>query len=295
MKSLPLKFLAPLGVSVLFASNTYATLIASDSFTTVGADAYVDDRLYGQSPTTGTNGFSGDTAWNGNFNTGDVVIDSTGLSASLAVAPTGSSVITGGASSDRTVSRTFSSFTPTDETYYYSFLVYVNTGGTSNRSAFGLAVQDLSANYSDPQTGVMVSLEGASGTAGAYSDLNLWVAGVSYDFSADLATGSTYYALVQIDNSTTGDDLITANLYASTATDFSNSLSTASATGEISSQLSSLTVLQDFGGTGTLFDEFYLGTALSDVSSTVIPEPSAFALFAGFLIFGVSLARRRRS
>jgi hypothetical protein len=288
------KTVAPLSAALLCACNTYATVIASDSFETTGTDAYADDRLYGQSPTDGTTGFDEDTAWTGNFNTGDVEIDSTGLTASLVSNASGGSATTDGASSDRTVTRELSSYTLTDSTYYFSFLFYVNEDGTSNSSAFGLSTADLTANYADPQSGVMISIEGASGTAGASSSLSLWVDGDETAFDFDLTTGTTYFALVEITNSTTGSDSVIANIYSSTATDLTVSLSSASdSSSEISDQLTSLTILQDFGGTGTLFDEFYYGTSISDVSS--IPEPSTFAMLAGIGALAMVMNRRRRS
>jgi hypothetical protein len=289
--NIKIKTLAPLGAALFLASNSYAAVIASDSFETTGTDAYSVDRLYGQSPTDGLTGFSGSTAWGGPFNTGDISINATGLTASLAAGSTGGSVVAGGAATNRVDYRTFDSFTPTNETYYFSFLFSVESGATAGaRSAFGISAGS-STEQDDPTSGVML---GINQTGTAEGTLSLWVAGNEFAFTgSDAEAGDTYFALFQIDN-VDGNDTVTANIYSSTATDFSTSLASATTSDyDISSQLAALEVQKDFGGNTIKFDEFYLGTSLSDVSS--IPEPSTFAMLAGFCAFTSVFMKRRRN
>lgn len=281
-----LLLIAPL---LLGATAVDATVIAYDHFTTTGTDAYADDRLWGQSPTAGVTGFSGSTAWGGNFNTGDIEIDATGLSASLAVGPTGGSVITDGADGDRNVYRAFDSFTTATQTYYFSFLFNVGTGGTAGaRSSLGITA-GTAPNGPDPIDGVMVGVDLTGSTS--TGTINLWVDGIEIAFSGSgITAGNTYFALVQIDNQMVGNDTITANFYSATATDFTSSLGTASTSAyDISSDLKALEIQKDSAGNFTSFDEFYFGTEISDVS--IVPEPTGIALL---LLGAFPLVVRRR-
>ncbi len=275
----------------LFSTSASATLIASDSFVTTGGDAYNVDRIYGQSPTDGTSGFDGATTWGGGFNTGDIQVNASGLTSSLSVGTGGSVLASNG--SDRNVYRAFDSFSPTDTTYYFSALFQVpNSGEATTKGAVGIASAS-SGNTADPVNGVMIGTNAKSAGTGD-NTFSLWVDGNELEMTGTYTDGTTYFGLIEINNSSSGNDTITANIYSASATDFSSSLGTATTSAyDISSELVGFEIHKDYALSNSLqYDELRFGTELSDVST--IPEPSSIMMLVmGFGLVGFMVRRRK--
>jgi len=112
---------------------------------------------------------------------------------------------------------------------------------------------------------------------------------------ADFTAGTTYLILVTITNDTSGMDTISAAVYADGLTNLATPTgTTGDVLGEISDDLERLAFTRDgpdddLSGTA-VFDEFRLGTELSDV---VVPEPSTLAALGLLGLIGFGRRRKR--
>lgn len=265
-------------LSACIAMPAHAVLIASDSFATTqgGADYNVGD-LRGQTATVGTTGYTG--AWNSGTAANQIV--STGLTHSLSPGtPLDGQIIafTGTGTAERRLSRAIN-YTPATGTYYLSSLFRKTTASTTFDMLAGLGpLESATSGWATSAATVMGIWNGAfqfSAGGGSFTELLT---------AAELTVNETFFALMQIDYSSSGADSVTVSVYNGS---------------------SSLVANQTFGGLdldgdigrfvlGTRdyspdvgVDEMRFGTQLSDV---MVPEPSTLCLTA----LGLIMALRRR-
>lgn len=265
--------------SALLALPAHAALIASDSFAaTQGGADYNVGNLGGQSATVGTTGYTG--SWNGGTAANQIV--TTGLTHSLTPGtPLDGQIVafTGTGSAERRLSRAIN-YAPTDGTYYLSSLFRKTTVTTTFDMVAGLGpLEGSTSAWSTSAATVMGIWNGAfqfSAGGGSFTELLT---------AAQLTVNETFFALMQIDYSTTGADSVTVSVYNGSSSLVANqTFGGLDLDGDIGRYvLGTHNYSPDVG-----VDEMRFGTQLSDV---MVPEPSSLSLAALGLLF---MLRRRR-
>lgn len=290
-----------------------AAPIASDSFqaTTTGTGGTYNStsnsngQVFGQNPTAAVAGFGGAWSNGNNGSTGDIRVETSGLTHPLLqgtaqdgdIYATQNNIL-------RLVNRPFTTGTSgvtgtiaaqesSSGEIWLSGLVstgQVTSGGSS--TLFGLSANTV--YNTTPSTGVMFGVD--DGALGLYVNGAL-VGGSGFS----ITTGVTYLVAIRIDFTAGGtlNDSVRMEIYSPTAT-FGNPTATITASGltinTSGSNLSYLSLSRNGATTYSSnantprFDEFRLGLLQSDVM--MIPEPSVAALLV--VALGASLIVRRR-
>lgn len=291
VRSKPLSLTLALAASVLLSPAIgFAALLASESFAVV-ASGYTVGQLYGQNPSVGLSGFTGNWTNSDVTATNSLAIETGGLTASLTPGTLrAGQASTTGTTADRAVFHQFSTtgIGTTNTTYYYSFLL--NSSHTT-RAAFGLNALGLRTPPSG--LGSLLGVNVGVTTISLVNTVVLYVNGATSTLLSNYTADTTYYVLVDITNNTAGNDLVNARLFSNTATDLLTPLGQSLAqSGEVSANLGYLGFTTDNNiGNGMNVDEFRFGTALLDVST--VPEPTTFAMLLGTLGLLTMLRRRR--
>jgi hypothetical protein len=274
MKSIIRKFLAGV-VLASTASLVSAAVIAVDQFD------YTGNNTLGGDGATNTTGWSGNwyDAGAGNFWTlAGGSLDSTGTQA---ITPTaGNRVISSGARSYRNFATSYSD--ATTQTLYMSYLVDSTTADAYKTfELFSGGTADGNRTF---QLGALSGDSGAFGnsvvTARANQD------GTTVQSLGARAAGVEFF-LVEFDLDNGGNDTI--SIWRNPGA----TLGTADATISVASIAFDRVGLASFGTGDITFDEFRFGTTLADVTTSVIPEPSTFAL-VGIALGAAFFIRRRK-
>lgn len=273
-----------------WSAVSQATSLAFDSFATEeGGSDYNVGSIQGQNPSVGLSGFTG--AWGSSSGTtAAIYVRNGGLTHSMtpgAILPGEVLPFISAGSATRRLSRAIN-YTPTDGTYYLSAL-FQKTAATSTL--------DILAGLSPAESATM------NITAGQATQVGIYNGGISFgnngtytELLSDTNTlvNETYFALLEIDFSTTGTDSVTATIFDESSTQVAMQTFTGLNLDGNIGRLAFTTAQFD---STVQADEFRFGTALADVAIFAVPEPASLALWSLLglaTVGGFWLSRRRK-
>ena len=294
----------------LAASTAHGVLIAKESFLDDGTTAgcYVNGQMTtGNNATVivGNSGFSTENAWQNG--TGSINVVGTSFSSTHlpSAALQGSMRVTSYANNAlaRNSSRQLATTPTLSATYYMSGLISFSNGSLLNDGdhvCVGFQGNDLSYNETSYSSGISYGLSRLEGL----TYLSVFAGGNIYNLLDVTGTESsvTYQVVIQLTVDSSGNDILTVGY----ADDSDESLvialsGTSVETWSGASSLSYLTAQAVTTGTSassnvpTYFDEVYLGTDLSDVTTfTSIPEASTYSWLVGVFVLAFVYRRFRR-
>jgi hypothetical protein len=172
----------------------------------------------------------------------------------------------------------------TDGTYYVSFLIRA-FNNSNTRAELNFQTDTGSTLFSIGETGAGTGQLNLNGTASTRL----------MDTGSPNAIGTDNLVVLRIGTSAAGNDTLNASFWTSGV----DTVSSEPITWDVSSSITSSALASGldirfedgFANLDVSFDELRIGSSFTDV--TAVPEPSVFALLAGFLALGVVMARRR--
>jgi hypothetical protein len=171
-----------------------------------------------------------------------------------------------------------------DATFYVSFLVRAfNNGSTRAELEF------------QTDTGVNVFTIGETGAGTGQLNLNGTASSGAMDTGSPNAIGTDNLVVLRIDALAAGNDTLSASFWTSGV----DTISTEPGTWDVTTSISSSDLVSGiaarfedgFANLDVSFDELRIGSSFAAV--TAVPEPSTYALLAGFLALGLVMVRRR--
>jgi hypothetical protein len=296
-KGVTMKTGKTIGIILLIAGaavSVQATLIAYEGFlNTAATNDYAAVALGNALPVVvGNSGFDSANTWGGP--TSSIQADAGSLSHSRLVqsAQSGQILLYSG-TLGRGSSRSLAATPTVSATYYMSGLVNLASAGRLAAGEYR-AVGFMGTNVNGISTFTNGMNYGVRNVAGSIY-LAAFAGGTIYNVAALPAFATTYQVVLKLDVNATGNETLSAWYAASGDTKLNDGFSGVSVEtwskaadlSRLSTQISSGTAYA--AGTGTGFDEVYLGTKLSDVTTAAIPEPTTLGLFvvsfAGLMVF----------
>lgn len=252
-------------VVVACAVTVRAELIAWDCFAINSGrveDGYDPGSIQGQDPTTGVGGVSG--AWDGLYDTTSAFAATSGtLTHALTpltpregrLQPYWSDI----GSANRRLSRAID-YTTVDGTYYMSVLLQ-KTAPTGGDLLVGLTpLEDVHWSFSGLQ-GTYVGIGGVGASSGSISFLTTSTLNIVVP-TQEVNVGETYFALMQFEYSTSGQDAATVTIYDGS----SNQVASETYSGlNLDGDIGRFGVVTSDLAPTVFVDEWRFGTALSDV------------------------------
>lgn len=174
------------------------------------------------------------------------------------------------------------------------------SGAAYDNSDFFVSFLAQTTRVGSHQATVALDLSGNRFGAGLRVGPNLAISDqefVGFDSSASqfslgvgtITSGETYFVVFQVENASAGN-WDTVNVWINPAFGSSAPSPTGSATGTPNGNANNGLVFDGDAG-ASFFDEVKVGTSWNDV--VPVPEPSTYALYAGFLALGLVMWRRR--
>ncbi len=258
------KLMSIVGCTIVVMSITVAeaVLIASDSFAvSAGGNDYVPFRgIQGQNPTVGSSGF--DSGWNTAFTSAFQCFPG-GMTHSLTPGTSLDGHLKSGsfdghvAPRTRNLSRSMD-YTPSDGTYYMSFLLHKYAATNRDHLFAGLSPLQYSEEH-------VLTVQGTylGHYDGGISFFNGPDAVITTVLpSSQMHVDETYFALMQIDYSTTDADSVMVKIYDGLSAEVANPTFLNL---NLDNSMGRFGVLTQNFGTRPGLDEFRFGTELSDV------------------------------